>query len=413
MPAAPRPPKKFVADPFDYHEEIELEIESLANLGQGVGRTADGWVVFVPFTIPGERVKARIFRNYKAHSDADLIEVLTPDPSRQDPKCPLFGTCGGCQYQHIPYERQIAWKRSQVEELLVRLAEIKHPVDPVEPSPIEYAYRSKITPHFHKPKGGKIDAIGFLRAGTRGQVIDVPHCPIASDAINAALPAQRKQAFDASDRFKNGATLLLRDAGGKIITGPREVAEEKVGDLTFHFLAGDFFQNNPAILPAFTGHAADEAAASGNKFLIDAYCGSGLFCLTAASRFESVAGIELSESSADWARRNATTNNITNASFHAGSAEAIFEKAPFPAEETSVIIDPPRKGCSEDFIEQLAKFKPNRVVYVSCNPATQMRDLALLRARGFELKRVRPFDLFPQTRHLECVITLDYIGDKD
>ena len=149
----------------------------------------------------------------------------------------------------------------------MRLAEIEHPVDAVEPSPIQYAYRSKITPHFHKPKGGKIEAIGFLRAGTRGQVIDVPHCPIASDAINAELPAQRKQAFDASDRFKNGATLLLRDAGGKIITGPREVAEEKVGELTFHFLAGDFFQNNPAILPAFTGHAADEAAASGNKYL--------------------------------------------------------------------------------------------------------------------------------------------------
>ena len=123
-----------------------------------------------------------------------------------------------------------------------------------------------------------------------------------------------------------------------------------------------------------------------------------------------MAGIEISESSADWARRNAESNGITNATFHSGSAESIFENAPFPAGETTVLIDPPRKGCSEDFIAQLAAFKPSRVVYVSCNPATQMRDLVLLRGHGFVLKRVRPFDLFPQTRHLECVITLDYTG---
>ncbi|MDB4399060.1 methyltransferase domain-containing protein, partial [Akkermansiaceae bacterium] len=203
-----------------------------------------------------------------------------------------------------------------------------------------------------------------------------------------------------------GATLLLRATEDRVETDHRAPVSEKVGDLKFNFLAGDFFQNNPFILDSFTGHAAEQAKGPNQKYLLDAYCGSGLFGLTLAKNFEQVVGIELSETSADWARRNAKTNGIENASFIASSAEALFADITFPSEQTSVLIDPPRKGCSVDFLNQLFAFGPSRVVYVSCNPATQMRDLTSFLGKGYKIESIQPFDLFPQTRHLECVIAL-------
>ena len=140
--------------------------------------------------------------------------------------------------------------------------------------------------------------------------------------------------------------------------------------------------------------------------MVDAYCGSGLFALGAAPAFERVAGIEISASAVDFATANAAANGIGHAVFRAGSAEAIFAGLEFPPDETAVIIDPPRKGCDEVFLRQLFVYGPRRVVYVSCDPATQMRDLKHFLAAGYALTTVQPFDLFPQTRHLECVVTL-------
>ena len=212
--------------------------------------------------------------------------------------------------------------------------------------------------------------------------------------------------------------MLLRDAGGHVTTNYDEVITEEVvqqnsqsdiripHSLKLRFLARDFFQNNPFILPAFTGYVRDQAAASGARHLVDAYCGSGLFALTCAPAFEKVAGIEISESSVVFARQNAELNGIKNAQFQVGDASAIFAGLLFPAAETAVVIDPPRKGCDESFLRQLFVYSPRAVVYVSCDPATQMRDLRLFTEAGYALTAVQPFDLFPQTRHLECVITL-------
>lgn len=406
----PRPPRKFHPVPFEYHEEIELTIDSLSNLGQGVGRV-DGWVVFVNFALPGERVRARVFCNAQSHSEADLAAVLEPSPGRVEPRCPLFGECGGCQYQHLDYSAQLEWKRRQVHDLLERLAGIGFEVSPVIPSPVQYHYRSKITPHFKHPSGGKIAEIGFLRIGRRQQLIDVPQCPIASEAINRRLPSLREEVRRNAHGYRKGATLLLRDsADGTVCTDSTEVCEEKIGGLRFQFHAGEFFQNNPHILEAFTGHVAREAAAGGLRHLVDAYCGSGLFALTAASRFEQVAGIEISEAAIDWSRRNAERNGIANCEFLSGEAHAIFDavRDRFDPARTAVVIDPPRKGSNPEFLDQLSDFGPRRIVYVSCNPATQMRDLRHL-GDAYRPTRVQPFDLFPQTRHLECVVTLERV----
>ncbi len=400
-----RAPKKFHPHPFAYHQEIELVIEALSNLGVGIGRVV-GWVVFVPFCLPGEKVRVRVFRNDKNCSQADLIEVLEPSPERIASRCSLFGTCGGCQYQHLSYDAQLAWKTRQVSDLLRHMAGIDFPVEPCRPSPKLWNYRSKITPHFERPRDGEIGPIGFLPNGRRSGIVDVPQCPIAMEEINAALPRERESVRQRAKTFKNGSTLLLRATEGRVETNPNAVVTEHVGELSFDFLAGEFFQNNPFILPAFTGHVAAEARTGSAKYLVDAYCGSGLFALTLAKHFEQVAGVEVSEAATDWARRNAAANGIANARFLAASAEAIFADIDFPPRETAVVIDPPRKGCSPEFLDQLAAFGPARVVYVSCDPATQVRDLVTLRQSGFTLEKVQPFDLFPHTRHLECVMTL-------
>lgn len=398
--------KKFNDHPFPYHQELILDIENLTNMGAGVARV-DGWVVFIPFALPGEKVRARIWKNEKNCSHADLLEILIPSPDRIEPQCKLFGSCGGCQYQNVSYEKQLEWKKEQVADLLRLQANLELPVNPAIASPREFNYRSKITPHFQKPKQDNARLnIGFLKAGSRFDIIDVPCCPIAMEEINDALPKVRKQVLSQAAAYKKGATLLLRAHADGVEFNPRAVATEKVGPLTFHFLAGDFFQNNPFILPLFTDYVGEKAAEGGQRFLVDAYSGSGLFALSLAHRFEKVAGVEVSESASDWARKNAEVNDITNCEFLAASAEAIFSKINFPPEETTIVIDPPRKGCDKLFLDQLFAFGPSTVVYVSCNPATQIRDLAHFDAAGYEVIDVQPFDLFPQTKHLECVATL-------
>ena len=424
--------KKFNDQPFPYHHEMELEVSTLTNLGVGLGRVAlpgdgqdksragssqqrdpsGGWVVMVPFTLPGEKVRVRIYRNHKNYSEADLLAVLTPSSHRIAPKCPLFGCCGGCQYQHLTYAGQLVWKRQQVQEVLKYMAGVEFPVTPVIGSPREFGYRSKITPHFRarskEQAAGEPVPIGFLKQGTRFDLVDVPHCDIATPEINAKLPGIRAKTRQrlAAGEYKRDATLLLRHAQEGVISDYDAVIHEQVGPLKLHFLARDFFQNNPFILPTFTSYVREQAAGSGAKFLVDAYCGSGLFALSCAPAFEQVEGIELSATSVKFATENAAANGIANATFRAGDAAQIFAGLTFPPADTAVVIDPPRKGCDESFLAQLFAFGPRAVVYVSCDPATQMRDLKGFLTAGYKLTAVQPFDLFPQTRHLECVITL-------
>jgi tRNA/tmRNA/rRNA uracil-C5-methylase (TrmA/RlmC/RlmD family) len=416
--------KKFNERPFAYHTEIELAVSTLTNLGIGLGRVdlegADSgrkWVVMVAFALPGERIRARIYRNHANYSEADLVEVLDASPHRIAAKCALFGRCGGCQYQNLAYSEQLEWKRRQVAELLEHMAGLTFAVAPVIGSPRPFGYRSKITPHFNAPRPGEELAIGFLKQGTRFDIVDVPRCEIATDAINDRLGSERAdiRRRAAEGAFERGSTILFRDAGGTVTTGHEDRITEEIPlgpdeTLRLGFLARDFFQNNPFILPAFAGYVRDQARSSGARFLVDAYCGSGLFALASARAFERVAGVEVSESSVVFARENAAANGIANATFVAGDASAIFSGLDFPPSDTVVVIDPPRKGCDELFLRQLFGFRPRCVVYVSCDPATQMRDLKGFLAAGYSTTAVQPFDLFPQTRHLECVITLTLAG---
>ena len=400
-------PKNFIAEPFEYHQEVEFIIERLTNLGKGVGRV-DGWVVMVPFVVPGELVKARVFRNFKNYSDADLVEVIESSPDRVKPRCPLYTDCGGCQYQHLSYERQLIEKTKHVEELMQKLGKIDFPVSLARGSPREYNYRSKITPHYNRPESDGKQPVGFLKYGRRNQIIDVKNCSIATDAINAALPSARDNVrrLTGKKRRQRGGTLLMRDVLEGVVNEPQQIVSERVGKITFQFKAGEFFQNNPFILPQLVEYVASEASSEGARYLIDAYCGVGLFSLSVANSFEEVAGVEISEQAVRWAQANSRVSDIRNVRFVIGKAEGIFEGLQFPAHETALIIDPPRKGCDECFRKQLLKFSPKRLIYVSCDPSTQARDVKNFIEGGYKITQIQPFDLFPHTRHIESVVSL-------
>lgn len=465
-------PRKFQPFPFEYHTQLTLRVEALTNRGIGVCRTSipdlpdkkqgsneekskvsdheNGWVIFVPNVIPGELITCRIYRNYKSYSDADLISIDDPSENRVDPVCPLFSECGGCQYQHMNIESQREWKTSQVQELLERIGKFEKksfpPVLPTVGTNEIYNYRSKITPHYDRAVPGddgrlKIRAIGFKKKANR-QIVDVPECHIATEAINNKLTELREAKFlEAKEgrlkRPKKGATILLRDAhrfSGEsdseeavrvVENDPNVYVKTKVKDLNFRFLAGNFFQNNPYMLPVMVEYVVGPSIqpnAEGQKMthFIDCYCGSGLFCLSAAAHFDVCVGIEVNEKAVEEAQINAEINNIDNCKFLAASAEAIFEsKTPvkegantllvkdFPRERTVVCVDPPRKGCSEEFLSQLYTFGPQRVVYMSCDPATQARDAEGIVAAGYKILSSQPFDLFPQTRHIENLIIFE------
>jgi 23S rRNA (uracil1939-C5)-methyltransferase/tRNA (uracil-5-)-methyltransferase len=267
--------------------------------------------------------------------------------------------------------------------------------------------------------------------------LDVENCVIATRPINNKLVLLRKELQEKAlsgklKRPSRGATLLLRHhEEDEVTTDPNQLVSTTVNNLKFSFLAGSFFQNNPFVLPLMVQHVVDGAAfsKSGRRMthLIDCYCGSGLFCISASHLFETCVGIEVNEKAIEEARCNGKLNNIENCSFIAASAEAIFESndlipwrncdekgetkllcvRDFPRETTVVVLDPPRKGCSPEFLEQLYKFEPQRVVYMSCDPSTQARDANGLVSNGYEIVSVQPFDLFPQTRHVECLIIFE------
>jgi 23S rRNA (uracil1939-C5)-methyltransferase/tRNA (uracil-5-)-methyltransferase len=330
--------------------------------------------------------------------------AASADPARgaATPGCALFGLCGGCQLQDLPYPDQLALKTEEVRRLFGGLAA---EVGACVASPASYGYRSKLTPHFPRPRPDRPLAIGFLRTGTRRETLDVERCAIATPAVNERLAALRADVHAQRESYRRGATLLVREAASGVTVDPRAVITEKVGALELQFLAGDFFQNNPFLLPALVDHVAREAQAAGARFLVDAYCGSGLLALAAAPAFERALGVEVSESAVRWARANAERNGRANCAFLAADASAVFATVPFPGDETAVIVDPPRKGCSDAFVRQLVAFAPRTIVYVSCNPETQVRDAAALAAAGYDCMLVQPFDMFPQTRHVEAVAT--------
>lgn len=462
--------------PFDFREELEVTVSALSSNGDALAIGPDprnSWVIVVPFALPGERVRVRVYRSSRLHSFADLLEVVSPNLELRGNSrvgCKYFGKCSGCQYQMLSYESQLDIKRNVVIKAYQNfsgLIESSIPtVLPTIGSPLQYNYRTKITPHFEAaPKRARqtesADAstskpdwlkIGFNEIGKR-TVMDIEECPIATPVLNEALGRIRKDIIGNIWSYKKGVSLLLRDsmkanpANEKAmssdtdsqsqeeeshicITDPKAIVREKVGEKYFEFPGHSFFQNNNSILVPLTDYVRDAIFPTSLKHspdhqhpthLVDAYCGSGLFSIMLCSHFQTVAGIELSADSIKFATHNAHLNDIpeVRCTFRAGDAANIFSVvSEFPREKTALIIDPPRKGCDENFIDQLVAFRCKTVVYVSCNVHTQARDVGMIldkmgksadeKAR-YVVESLRGFDLFPQTAHVESVAVLRLI----
>ena len=416
-----RKPKRFVDFPFSYHEEIIVSIDDITNLGVGVARTKlkDGseWVIMVPLVLPGEKVQVRIYANRKKYSEADLLKVIDPSIERIEPLCKYFSECGGCQYQHMSISAQRDWKRRQVQSLLHRIGKVDLKDINVNPTVGTddhlYGYRAKLTPHYNAPKSLNDLKIGFQKRGTR-IMIDIDECIIGTTDINVKYKESRNAIYESikekveklGEMPKKGATLLFRKCDQGVETDQRMTVSYTLNDIKFFFKAGEFFQNNYHVLPIMVEHVLDMAQGDGCSILIDAYCGSGLFALSGARFFESVHGIEVSELATNAAIESAQLNDIQNVEFICGDSKEIFHKVShLPAENTVLIIDPPRRGCDESFLKQFAEFGPKKLLYVSCDPATQARDTEFIMKSGYSIIDITPFDLFPQTRHIENCIT--------
>lgn len=257
--------------------------------------------------------------------------------------------------------------------------------------------------------------IGFGHV-LKNEIVDIEECAIATNVINRGLAKERARVHRDFKQFKRGATLLLREGANEaLITDPKCIMEETVGKFVFRFKAGEFFQNNNSILPVVTDYVATKLQIDNAppKYLVDTYCGCGLFAITCSANAERVLGVEISAQNVEFARSNAALNKVENAEFVVGQAEKIFDKVPKDSSQTSVVIDPPRKGCDNAFLDQLIHFSPARIVYVSCNVHSQARDIAYFveNSNGkYKVESLRGFDFFPQTYHVESVAVLTRIN---
>ncbi|RYP66529.1 hypothetical protein DL769_006013 [Monosporascus sp. CRB-8-3] len=493
--------------------EIEVEVIELSSTGDALALQKDSKQIYVlPFAVPGDVVKVKVYRHLKEeqYSVADFISVVKPSPSRDDSRigCKYFATCSGCQFQMLHYAEQLRVKKRVVEKAFRNFSQLPPELVPAIQdtigSPLQYGYRTKLTPHFDGPAGWrktnepfeKRPDIGFMPKGKR-TTMDIEDCPIGTDAVRLGMKLERERMEVEYKNYKRGATILLRESTQRIpkdtgdgsepydplktikvhsdkyldlktcITDNNATSTEYVGDYVFHNPAGSFFQNNNSILPVFTSYIREHilpptasspsspsapsdtapAPAPPIKYLIDAYSGSGLFTITLSSLFESSTGIDIADASIAFARRNAAANGLpeSQARFIAADARELFKSISYDPDRTVVVLDPPRKGCDADFLGQLLRFGPRRVLYVSCNVHTQARDIGMLvrgetgadeegqkksagddsggdagagagagesttRARTrYAIESLRGFDFFPQTSHVEGVAVLNRV----
>lgn len=360
-----------------------LSISDVAFGGEGVGRVED-FVVFIPFVIDGEEVEVEITSVKQRFARARPLRVLSASPHRVEPVCRHFGACGGCQYQHIAYAHQLAVKQKQVAGLFDRIGGFGGDrVEAVIPCPQPYGYRNRvmIRSQWNKPEQ-KLN-IGFVR-WDGGLVEDIDACSIAEPAINEQIRRVR-----ANPPPKGGIKVVLR-----IPPDGWEVPPDS------------FFQNNFFQLPKLVETVRQVVRQGGSRHLIDLYCGVGFFGIELADAVESFVGVEYDRQAIESARRNARARGCANGEFIAATVEQALPELlkRFSRERTAVVLDPPRKGVHPEVLQWLGRERPAQIIYVSCHPATMARDLNILCGESvFELVRVIPLDMFPQTQHVECV----------
>ncbi len=362
---------------------VDLKIEDIAFGGKGVARE-QGKAVFVPYTVESELVSAEIVREKKQFAEAELVEVKQVSPDRVEPQCPYFGRCGGCAYQHMSYEHQLAIKWRQVRDALERIGKLKDvPMRPIIPSPEQYGYRNRITVHAQE------GVIGFFRRDSH-RLIDIEHCPISRGGVNRALAELRAQ-----PHVRDGHYTLRASANARVFSQTNDAVAKTLRDLVVDLVPPN------------------------QELLIDAYCGSGFFAKALLDKFERVIGIDWDRFAIAAAKENATGKET----YIAGDVESELQQAgavhpnrPVSANDvqagrlrsiapTTLIVDPPATGLSAEVRKAILDLSPMTLIYISCNPPTLARDLRELREK-FVIESVTPLDMFPQTAEIEVLVHL-------
>lgn len=398
---------------------VKVCIEKVVYGGDGLGRLPDGRAVFVPFTAPGDEAEVRILREHPRHAEAELCELRTAGAGRTTPRCPHFGRCGGCQYQHLEYGAQVRIKRDQLTESLQRLGRQRDvpPVSELVPAPNPYQYRNKLSLRRFEDESG---ALRFGLSETDGATLFEPaecHLPkpelwrylqerLAEFATDPAAVPEGVQRLAVRAPSK-GDPFAVFDRGGAEANWVRE----SVGDADFAVPPRGFWQVNPDVLPALVGIVRNWTRESGRLF-VDAYAGVGLFSSTAGAEFEERIVLETDRRALRAARRNHEWHGIGKTRFLPMPTEVALAKQLATSrrvlDETTVLLDPPRTGCARKAVEALNQRRPGQIVYVSCDPATLARDVRALTEEGpYRLVRLALLDMFPQTAHFETVALLE------
>ncbi len=355
---------------------VDLTIEDIAFGGKGIGRE-QGKAVFVPYTIENETVSAEVVREKKQFAEAELVEIKQTSTDRVEPQCPYFGRCGGCAYQHISYEHQLAIKWRQVRDALQRIGKLKDvPMRPIIASPKQYGYRNRITVHAEE------GVIGFYRRDSH-QLLDIEACPISSDEVNGALADLRSQ-----PRVRDGHYTLRTSGSARMFSQTNDEVANVLRDLVVNLVPPN------------------------QELLVDAYCGAGFFAKALLDKFEHVIGIDWDKFAIAAAKKNATEKEtyiagdvgeeLINATRNGDLqiATALADRHPL-----TIIVDPPATGLSADVRKAIINLAPTTLIYVSCNPPTLARDLRELREK-FTIDSVTPLDMFPQTAEIEVLVHL-------
>lgn len=451
--------------PVIKNREYELEIDNLGMNGEGIGRI-EGFTMFIPGALPGERVRIKAVKVGKSYGYGKLLEIMKPSNERIKPKCPYFGRCGGCQLQHMSYPLQLKFKKQLVKDAIERIGGldsilIHDTIGMKNP----WRYRNKMQFPVGSIKG-KL-AIGFY-APRSHNIIDMDMCQIQHSINDEIVKVVRQYIKDFNIRpydeiahkgivrhivskvgFESGEVMAIIVTNGhtlphkdKLIKRLREnipgivsiiqnINPDKtnvvlgkdnlilwgkdhivdyIGDLKFKISPLSFFQVNPIMTVELYNKAVEYANLTGKEEVVDAYCGIGTISLFLARKAKKVYGIEVVPQAIEDAKINALQNNINNAEFMEGQAEEILPTMVDKGLKMDVaVVDPPRKGCDPKLLDALIYAQPDRIVYVSCNPATLARDLRYISDRGYKVQEVQPVDMFPQTAHVECVVLMSKV----
>jgi 23S rRNA (uracil1939-C5)-methyltransferase len=454
--------------PVEKNKDYTVEITGLTSEGSGVARI-EGFTIFVEGALPEEQVEIRIVKLLKNYGFGKLLRTLKASPGRIEPSCGVVKRCGGCQLQHMSYETQLQYKTRQVKDAMERLGGFKD-IEVHDTIGMDNPWRYRNKAQFPVGIDGDV-AIGFY-ANRSHDIINTSQCSIQDEINDSVIQTVREfiKKYNISvynentgkglirhivtrKGFRTGEVMVCIVINGDAIPNDKALVEilrsstdnlksvvlninknntnvilgsrniviygeeaiyDYIGEFKFKISPLSFFQVNPIQTEVLYSKALEYADLKGDEVVFDAYCGIGTISLFLSKKAKMVYGVEIVQQAIDNAIENAKLNGISNASFIVGESETVIPELYDKGIKADVIVvDPPRKGCDEKLLDVIARMGPERVVYVSCNPATLARDLKYLSERGYQVKEIQPVDMFPQTTHVETVILMTKCGLVD